>query len=102
MVFHPCLSIGSSVSMVCRVRGLYWHHSMLAPSERTSMLCSMAPHFQLMLMPPSAVGQMSGVPSSARQCSVSQTAVRSNDVGFWRNGAGAVPFWAYLFQFFQL
>ena len=75
MVSHPYLSIRSSVSMVCRVLGLYWHHSMLAPSARTSMLCSTAPHSQLMLTPPSAVGQMSGVPSSARQCSVSQAAV---------------------------
>ena len=25
-----------------------------------------------------------------------------NDIRFWRDGAGAIPFWAYLFQFFQL
>ena len=61
--------------------GLYWHHSMLAPSERTSMLCSMVRHSQLMLTLPPAVGQMSGLPNSARQCSASHAAVRSTTSG---------------------
>ena len=57
-----------------------------ASPTKSPMLCSTAPHSQLMLTPPSAVGQMSGVPSSARQCSVSQTAVKSTT-----SGSGVMP-----------